>query len=144
MKPNKSRCCGQLFCYQHLSDVSRRVLLTRTSLRHDGSGYPRLVQTGAVRRAGCHYQSKRIQFPSTLQRNPSYLLVSRRRLQVGNPAVHGPAGYLFHATLNRVRVQVQIQTRTGVRRRLRRARMALHQSTLVDHPFNRSTRPCLI
>jgi hypothetical protein len=24
VKPNKSRCCGQLFCYQHLSDVSRR------------------------------------------------------------------------------------------------------------------------
>jgi hypothetical protein len=103
MKPNKSRCCGQLFCYQHLSDVSRRVLLARTSLRHDGhndSGYPRLVQTGAVQRAGCHYHSKQIQFPSTLQRNPNYLLVSRWRLQAGNPVVHGPAGYLFHATLN--------------------------------------------
>ncbi|KAH9047662.1 hypothetical protein EDB84DRAFT_439329 [Lactarius hengduanensis] len=28
VKPNKSRCCGQLFCYQHLSDVSLRNSLT--------------------------------------------------------------------------------------------------------------------
>lgn len=27
MKPNKSRCCGQLFCFQHLSDVSLRIIL---------------------------------------------------------------------------------------------------------------------
>jgi hypothetical protein len=100
MKPNKSRCCGQLFCFQHLSDVSQRILLTRTPLRHDGSGYPRLVQTGAVRRAACLYLLKQIQFPSTLRRNPNFLSVSRRRLQVGDPVVHGPAGCLFRATLN--------------------------------------------
>ena len=27
MKPNKSRCCGQLFCFQHLSDVSLGIIL---------------------------------------------------------------------------------------------------------------------
>lgn len=27
MKPNKSRCCGQLFCFQHLSDVSLSIIL---------------------------------------------------------------------------------------------------------------------
>lgn len=29
VKPNKSRCCGQLFCFQHLSDVSPRILSFR-------------------------------------------------------------------------------------------------------------------
>ena len=28
VKPNKSRCCGQFFCYQHLSDASLRSFLT--------------------------------------------------------------------------------------------------------------------
>lgn len=27
MKPNKSRCCGQLFCFQHLSDVSLGIII---------------------------------------------------------------------------------------------------------------------
>jgi hypothetical protein len=150
VKPNKSRCCGQLFCFQHLSDVSLRPSFRRCRLKRDGSGCPQPVQMGAVQHAVSPYHSKEIQSHSTLRRSPSSQLsvfCRRRCLQDGVPLLASGLVDLFlvHAAPHRARVQAQVKNTTRTWDRLprhQRARMVPCQSAAVHHPSNRNTSLC--